>query len=215
MVLVCKALEPQTPEYSWWIIAQFPQAWEGKAEACCTIKVNYPGAETTSGSSTIATLLLLVPTLLHPQDSRKAEGEVQTSEELSSRAVHNPGGAGREGFPSHSNGLGGCSQTLLELWGYFKANWFPLSPLTPGSGVGWTRPPSCSLLKRVLWGCAGFGVPCGGRVVGQRGLLFPQGSRCFWKCWLGISSALRAGALAWAVLCGSWGGSCLPPSFCL
>lgn len=54
-----------------------------------------------------------------------------------------------------------------------------------------------------------------GALWGQRGLLFPQGSRCFWKCWLGISSALRAGALAWAVLCGSWGGSCLPPSSCL
>lgn len=84
MVPLCKALEPQSPEYSWcFIIAQFPQAWDGKAEACCTIKVNYPGAETTSGTSTLATFLLLIPTLLHPQDSIKAEGEVQTSVELS------------------------------------------------------------------------------------------------------------------------------------
>lgn len=84
MILLCKALEQQTPEYSWClVIAQFPQAWEGKAEACCTIKVNYPGAETTSGSSTIATFLLFIPTLLHPQDNIKAEGEVQTSVELS------------------------------------------------------------------------------------------------------------------------------------
>lgn len=84
MILLCKALEPQTPEYSWClIIAQFPQAWEGKAEAYCTIKVNYPGAETTSGSSTIATFLLIIPDLAHPQDSTKAEGEVQTIVELS------------------------------------------------------------------------------------------------------------------------------------
>lgn len=84
MVPLCKALEPESPGYSCClIIAQFPQAWDGKAEACCTIKVNYPGAETTSGSSTLATFLLLIPTLPHPQDSRKAEGEVQTSVELS------------------------------------------------------------------------------------------------------------------------------------
>lgn len=84
MVPLCKALEPQSPECSWClIIAQFPQAWDGKAEACCTIKFNYPGAETTSGSSTIATFLLLFPTLLHPQDSIKADSDVQTSVELS------------------------------------------------------------------------------------------------------------------------------------
>lgn len=124
MVLSCTALEPQTPEYSWWIIARFPQAWEGKAEACCTIKFNYPGAETTSGSSTIATLLLLIPTLLHPQDSRKAEGEVQTSEELSSRAVHNPGGAGRD-FPPIPKGWVDAAKPCWSFGVVLKQAGFP------------------------------------------------------------------------------------------
>lgn len=58
-------------------IAEFPQAWDGKTEAGCTMRVNYPGGETTGGSSSSCNIPVLIPTLLHPQDSARAGGEAE------------------------------------------------------------------------------------------------------------------------------------------
>lgn len=61
---------------------------------------------------------------------------------------------------------------------YFKANWFPLSSaFVPGLGVGWTHPPGAapSCAVGLCWGCRRSGVPYGGRVVGERGLLCSHG----------------------------------------
>lgn len=114
---------------------------------------NYPGAETTSN---IATFLLLVPTLLHPQDIREAEGEVQTSVELSwapelSRAQVV---LGRRDFPPVPEGW---VRAARPRWSFviLKQTGFP-SALC----LLLTSPQSCSLLNLVLWGF--IGVPCRG-----------------------------------------------------
>lgn len=180
MVLLCKASKPQTPEYSWcWIIAQFPQAWEGKAEACCTIKVNYPGAETTSGSSTIATLLLLIPTLPHPQDSRKAEGEVQTSVELSwapEPSITQMGLGGRD-FPPVPQGWVDAARPCWSFGVILKHTGFPSAPHSLLAQVWAGHIPELSLLQCVLWGCAGGAL--WGQSGGREGFAIPTGFQMF------------------------------------
>lgn len=71
MVTLCKASKTQSTKYfCCLIIAKFPRAWDGKAEACCAITVNYPGGEATSGSSAVATFSFLsFPPSLRLQDS--------------------------------------------------------------------------------------------------------------------------------------------------
>lgn len=95
---------------------------------CCTIRVNYPGGETTSGSSAVATFLFLVPTLPRPQDSQNSRLK---------QACVQPGRApapsamqlvlGGCSFPPE--GPGRCSQTSAEL----------CSDCTPHPGI---RPPA-------------------------------------------------------------------------
>lgn len=101
---------------------------------------NYPGAETTSN---IATFLLLVPTLLHPQDSREAEGEVLTSVELS--WAPEPSGAqvllGGRDFPPVPEGWVGAARARWSFVVILKQTGFP-SALC----LLLASPQSCSLL---------------------------------------------------------------------
>lgn len=115
MVPSCKAARPGSTEGSCClIIAKFPRAWDGKAEACCTIRVNYPGGETTSGSTAVATFLFLIPTLPHPQDSRNVrlkQASVQPGRAPAPSMMQLVLG----GCSLPPEGPGRCSQTSAEL----------------------------------------------------------------------------------------------------
>jgi len=122
MVTFCRASKPRSTEcFCCLVIAKFPRAWDGKAEACCTIRVNHPGGETTSGSSAIATFLFLIPTLPAPARRLNVRRERACSEP--SRAPDAPVMqvvAGRN-FPAIPK-----DQACGALQCCSKADWSPL-----------------------------------------------------------------------------------------
>lgn len=166
MVFLCKALEPQTPEHSWClIIAQFPQAWEGKAEACCTIKVIIQEQKL---PAILQHSSCWFPPSCIPRTAERLKvrfKQVWSSAGLQSQQVV----LGGRDFPPVPEGWVGAARPRWSFVVILKQTGFP-SALCLLLASPW----SCSLLCcGVLWGCCRFGVPCGGQSSGREVFAIP------------------------------------------